>query len=78
MWTEFLRATTLSGFGDYRDPVWSNNSCGATVVFEQAAKRRSQMNPAFGPVLAYAVVREQQDVASPLVVSLAVMINEFG
>ena len=60
-------------------PVWSNYSCGVAVVFEHAAEPRSTMDPAFGPVLADCAVWEQQNVALPLVVSLAVkMINEFG
>jgi hypothetical protein len=61
------------------DPVWSNYSCGVGVVLEQAAEPRSAMNPAFGPVLADFMAWEQQDVAFPLVVPLAMkMINEFG
>jgi hypothetical protein len=60
-------------------PVWSNYSCGVAVVFEQAAEPRSTLDPAFRPVLANFVAWEQQDVAFPLVVSLAMkMSNEFG
>jgi hypothetical protein len=60
-------------------PVWSNYSCGVAVVFEHAAGPRSILDPAFRPVLANFVAGEQQDVAFPLVVSLAMkMSNKFS
>ena len=52
-------------------PVWSNNSCGASVVFEQSPETPATLNGIAVPSACRADAREQQFVVFPLVVPFA-------
>jgi hypothetical protein len=54
--------------------VWSKNSCGAPVVFQQASKAFSMDNCSTVPSAPIIVRREQQEVAFTLVIPLCVVV----
>ena len=59
--------------------VWSNYSCGVSVILQQSAEPLPTAYAAAGPVLAGFLGREQEGVALPLVVPLVmIMINKIG
>ena len=73
-WTTADLETKLLDFQHYYNGVWSKNSCGAPVVFQQASEAFTTDNRSTTPNAPIVVRREQQGVVFTLVIPFCVVV----
>jgi hypothetical protein len=60
-------------------PEWSNYSCGASIILEEASEAVATLNQVAALFGLVASIRKEQFVALPLMISLAMIMSaEFG